>query len=167
MIKLLNIQRLFLLMMVLTYLSACTLLNDVNPWARNNQVNSVAVYVAPNENLHHAISIDVLFIYSNEALAALTDVNSNQWFQQKSAFLAGYQASIDILQWQMVAGFSDESIALPTNHKKALAVIAYADHPQNPNGKVILTDFKTPWLIFSNGQLKVQLTPPVSMPADK
>jgi len=148
--------------------TACSILpnfNDIKqamPWYRANQVDKIAVYVVPDATLQYAINIDVLFIYNTLAHTVISGLTAEQWFQQKNGLKASYGQHIKTLEWQMVSGYGDDSKPLPSNHKRAIAVIAFALSPKNPNAKIEITEFSTPWLVFDKQQLTVKLTPPNS-----
>ncbi len=158
--------RLYLIFFLLLALSACTTLSGIystlNPWHSENKVNSIAVYVKPDPELLHAVNIDVVFIYTDTVHAMLAGLDAIQWFQQKGGVIAGYSTQLDIMEWQMVSGYGVETKSLPKKHKDAIAVMAFAYSPDNPNAKAVLTELSTPWLVFESKQLKTQLKPPVS-----
>lgn len=149
-------------------LSACSsipTLDDVaqlSPWYKRNEVKQVSVYVTPDEGLRHAVNIDVVFVYKYTLLTMVSGMNALDWFEQKSAIKAGYGKSIDILEWQMVAGFADQKLELPERHADAYAVIAFAYYPENPDAKVVLTEIETPWVVFTSGKLTTAETAPVN-----
>jgi len=150
-------------------LSACSVLPSVNdikqamPWYRANQVDQIGVYVVPDATLQYAINIDVVFIYNTLTNTVISGLTAEQWFQQKNGLKASYGQYIKTLEWQMVSGYGDNSKALPGNHKKALAVIAFALSPKNPNAKVDISQLSTPWLVFDKQQLTVKVSPPNSV----
>ncbi|MCC2615009.1 hypothetical protein LJ739_01980 [Aestuariibacter halophilus] len=45
------------------------------------------------------------------------------------------------------------------NHDRALAVLAFANNPGNPNTKVILTEQQAPLLIFDGSELLLREQP--------
>jgi len=156
-----------LLVMVIAFcISACSMLpnfeniKEAMPWYRANQVNQIGVYVAPDATLQYAINIDVVFIYNALTKTVISGLTAEQWFQQKNGLKAAYGQHINTLEWQLVSGFGDDSKILPRNHKQAIAVIAFALSPKNPTAKVEITQFNSPWLVFDEQQLTVQLTPP-------
>ncbi len=130
------------------------------PWYRANAVDSIAVYVVPDPDLGYAINIDVVFIYQEVALTVLKTMSAQDWFQQKDALLSAYGNQIDLLQWQIINGFGDNKKRLPNDRKQAIAVIAYANYPPNPNAKADLTTLSNPWLIFENGELSAKTKSP-------
>lgn len=160
--KFLNNLKIILITLTLCGCSVLPSLNSLNPWSSENSIESISVYIAPDPDLQHALNIDVVFIYSDTVHAMLAGFDAIQWFQQKSGVVAGYKTQLDILEWQMVSGYGDSAKSLPENHKDAIAVMAFAYFPDNPNAKAILTDLKTPWLVFESKQLKVQQEAPVS-----
>jgi len=159
--------RTLLLVCLLPLLGGCSSLSYVNslmPWHRNNQVDEISVYVTPDTDVAYAISIDVVFIYSDVVQTMLSGLDAVQWFQQKAAIKGGYGPQLEILEWQMVKGYgaNNSSQPLPENHKDAINVMAFAYSPDNPKAKAVLTELATPWVVFDKGQLKVVTSAPVS-----
>ncbi len=152
--------RIFNVVILLLTMTACSTLEKSMPWYRANQVNSISVYVVPDSNIRYAINIDVVFIYQEVALTVLTTMNAQDWFKQKDALLSAYGNQIDLLQWQIINGFGDNQKSLPNAHKQAIAVIAFANYPDNPNAKADLTTVCNPWLVFEGGELSVQAKSP-------
>ncbi len=147
-------------------LSSCSSLSSINsalnPWSRENEVDSIFVYVAPDPELVHAVNIDVVFIYTDTVHAMLAGFDAIQWFEQKQGVISGYQTQLDILEWQMVRGYGEQAQSLPEDHKDAVAVMAFAYSQDNPNAKAVLTELSSPWIIFENKQLTTQQQAPVS-----
>lgn len=149
-------------------LSACSSvpsLSDIaklSPFYKANQVKSIAVYVAPDDTLRYAISIDVVFVYSEAVLTMVNGMNATDWFSKKAGLTSGFGNQLEVLEWQMVAGYADDQTKLPSNHASALAVIAFAYYPDNPNAMVVLTEMETPWILFSDGNLTAVSQAPTS-----
>ena len=142
-------------------LSACSGIKKLNPWHTNNDVEAISVYVEPDPALRHAVSIDVLFVYSEKALTAIGNLTATDWFSQKRGLMANYSHELSVLSWQIVKNYTGVSKTLPTDHADAIAVLAFAFYPANPNAKAILTELETPWLVFSKGRLKAVTEPPL------
>ena len=157
---------LLILLFIQLSLSGCsgfsTIYSTVNPWSRENEVDIISVYVAPDPELLHAVSIDVVFIYTETVHAMLAGLDAIQWFEQKQGVIAGYQTQFDLLEWQMVRGYSDQTQSLPEDHKDAIAVMAFAYSPDNPNAKAVLTELTSPWIVFEDKQLTTLQEAPVS-----
>jgi hypothetical protein len=122
-----------------------------------NEVESLGLFVPPDQSLNSAIQVDVVFIYSKEALITVNNIDASQWFTQKTAFLAEFAQQLDLMQWQLVEGFSQSSDSLPDNHKKAILVLVFAN---NPNNKVDISRFENPWLVLDGTSIKVHDKPP-------
>lgn len=145
-------------------LGGCSSLSDIkklSPWYSANDVERISVYVAPDPALQFAVSIDVVFVYTEAVNIMLSGMNASDWFSQKPAITAGYSNQMDLLEWQMVPGFTDEGRPLPDKHSDALAVMAFAYYPDNPDAKVLISTLKRPWLVFANGSLSATESPPV------
>ncbi len=161
-----NSLRLIKTILIVGLLSGCSVmsgletLNSWMPWYRNNQVDSVAVYVKPDPDLDHAVSIDVVFIYDDMIQTMLKEFDAIQWFEKKQALMVSYAPQLDVLQWQMVSGYGRKTKQLPEKHKDAIAVMAFAYYPSSPNTKAVLTDLETPWVVFDSNKLITQSGPP-------
>ena len=142
-------------------------LKDLNPWHKENQVRSLSVFVAPDPSLRFALNIDVVFVYSDAVLAMVNNLKGNEWFSQKSGIVSAYSNQVKVLEWQMVSGYADEGRSLPEDHSDALAVIAFAYYPPNPDARVVLNEFKNPWLVFAQGKLVASEVAPISTAPQK
>lgn len=158
--------RLIKITILIALLSGCSImsgldtLNSWMPWYRNNQVDSIAVYVKPDPELEHAVSIDVVFMYDDMIQTMLKEFDAIQWFEKKQALMTSYAPQLDVLQWQMVSGYGQKEKQLPEKHKDAIAVMAFAYYPGSPNTKAVLTDLETPWIVFDSDKLITQSGPP-------
>lgn len=161
--------KLLTLSVILLQLNACSsfpTLKDIaklSPWYRYNDVEQITLFVHPDPELRYALSIDVVFIYQDLVQTVLSDLTAVDWFSQKTGLLANYGHQIDVLEWQIVPGFAEQSLALPKRHSDAKAVIAFAYYPPNPDTKAVLTELATPWLIFKGGKLSTLAKPPLSL----
>lgn len=161
---------LFLICISLGACSSLPTLKDIakiSPWYKANKVESISVFVPADPELRYALNIDVAFVYTDAVLAMVNGLNGSDWFVQKPGIKAGYGDQIKIMQWQMVAGYADEGRLLPSDHSDALAVVAFAYYPENPNTKVILNEMEAPWLVFSQGKLSASNNAPLSLMAQK
>lgn len=136
--------------------SAYNSVKQAMPWYRANDVDSIAVYVAPDASLRFAIAIDAVFVFDDMTLTVVKGLNSQQWFEQKNEILAKYHSALNVLNWTVVSGLGNSTKPLPNNHKEAIAVLAFANFPSNPNALVEITEIQTPWLVFENGQLRAE-----------
>ena len=138
-------------------MSSCSIrsFHDLNPWHKYNSVEEISIYIAPDPNLHFAISIDVVFIYNPETVSLFDKLDGNQWSKTKQFILAGRGSEIDVLQWQLVAGFEDRSRVLPENHEKAVKVLAFMNYPGSEATSVEITQFVSPRLLVESRQLSV------------
>jgi len=161
--------RLLIILLLTIKLSACSsvpTLSDIaklSPWYTYNEVEEISLYVAPDPELRYALNIDVIFVYQDLLLTVLGDFSALDWFAQKPAILSSYSSDIDVLQWQVVPGFAEQSKTLPQRHSDAIAVMAFVYYPPNPDTKAVLTELKTPWLIFKQGKLSTLEHPPLGI----
>lgn len=132
-------------------------LRDINPFAGNNSVESIGLYIAPDSKLSYAVSVDVLFLYSEDSVEAIGKLESKDWFSQKAFLKATMGNEFELLEWQLVHAHGDIERELPRKHEEAVKVIAFARTPDfDKKLKVELTDMEAVWLIFKNGQLTAQ-----------
>lgn len=156
-----------LLLIGLSQLIACSslpTLDDIaqlSPWYTYNEVEEITVYVHPDPELRYALNIDVIFIYQELVQTMVSDLTAIDWFSQKAGILASYGRQIDVLEWQVVPGFADQSLDLPKRHGDAIAVVAFVYYPPNPDTKAVLTEITTPWLVFKDGKLSTLTQPPL------
>lgn len=164
--KFMKLVKIIKLLLILLMLNGCSTFSSIystlNPWSSENEVKSISVYVTPDPELLHAVSIDVVFIYTDTVHAMLAGLDAIQWFAQKQGVVSGYQTQLDILEWQMVRGYGDQSKSLPEDHKDAIAVMAFAYSPDNPNAKAVLTELSSPWVVFKDKKLTTLKEAPVS-----
>ena len=152
-----NTNRKYLLSLLLLMLSGCFASNSL---FGQNGVESIGVYVAPNSELKYAVSIDVVFVYSEDLASRLADINGETWFQQKSAIISSYSSQLDLLEWQIVNGYADESRILPKGHRKAIKVLAFMYYPGSEQTRVDITNTSAPWLVVESKRLEVKLDSP-------
>lgn len=145
-------------------LTACSGVSDFGsqitryvPGYSANEVESIGMFVPSDQSLNRAIQLDVIFIYSKDAQITFSNIDANQWFIQKPAFLARFAQQLDVMHWQLVEGFSQSSDSLPDKHKDAILVLVFAN---NPNNKVDISRFETPWLVLDGTSIKVHDKPP-------
>lgn len=150
------------LLTLLFSMSGCTSVKSINPWHKNNKVKALSLFVTQDPNLRHAVDIDVVFVYGEIVYAVVSDIDSVQWFEQKAGILSGYGDKVKIKSWELVKGFGVQSNKLPKRSRKATAVFAFVDDPQNPNAKAVISDFKTPWIVYDSGKLMVSDAAPNS-----
>ena len=152
-----------LITLMLLATTACSTIESVNeymPWYSGNQVQSVGLQVSAGATMDHAISVDVIFAYDENLLALLSGMSSEQWFKEKQGYLASYGVNMDVIQRQIVPGYSEHILNLPGRSHLAGGVFAFALYPNNPNAKAVLSATATPWLIFDEVQMNVLAAPP-------
>jgi len=156
-ISMLNITRIVRLIIICLVMSGCSIrsFHELNPWHKNNSVENISIYVAPDPNLQFAISIDVVFIYNPETVNLIAKLDGYQWYQIKQSLIAGHGSDIDVLEWQMVSGFEDRGRVLPKNHKNAVKVLAFMNYPESKATSVEITHLISPRLLVEFKQLSV------------
>ncbi|MCC2615013.1 hypothetical protein LJ739_02000 [Aestuariibacter halophilus] len=152
-----SLLRVLLLCAITSVLLGCSALQA--PWSRANGLERLSVQMAPSAQLRYALSVDVLFVYDQQVLDVIAPLNAQQWFESKAAFQSMYGQHLRTVQMQLVTGVRFNDITLPDNHHRALAVLAFANDPGNPNTKVILTEQQAPLLIFDGNELLLREQP--------
>ena len=146
-------------------LSGCSTIETVNeymPWYSGNEVQSIGLKVNSGSAMKYAVSVDIVFAYDENLLALMDSMSSEQWFKEKSGYLASYGHNMDVMQRQIVPGYSELIEVLPGRSVMAKGVYAYAFYPNNPNAKAVLTAVATPWLIFDAQQMTLIAAAPVT-----
>lgn len=143
------------------YLVGCSTLNSWLPWVDENSIEEISVYVFPDQELRYAVNIEVVFVFSDMTNTVVNAMNAKDWFEKKTEILSSYSKDIAVMQWQIVNGLGKNNNDLPIDHEQAINVIAFAKIPNNPNAKVLITDFKTPWITLKSGILTVTDKSPV------
>lgn len=154
-----------LVLLLCTFLSACSTLETANefmPWYSGNEVESIGLKVNAGSAMKYAVSVDIVFAYDENLIALMTNISSEQWFKEKPGYMASYGPKMDVIQRQIVPGYSELIEVLPGRSVMAKGVYAFAYYPNNPNAKADLTAVATPWLIFDEAQMTMVSAAPVS-----
>lgn len=146
--------------------SGCSTIETVNeymPWYSGNEVQSIGLKVNTGAGMKYAVSVDIIFAYDENLLTLLSNISSEQWFQEKPGYLASYGPNMDVLQRQIVPGYSELIEVLPGRSVMAKGVFAFAYYPNNPNAKAVLSAVQTPWLIFDAVQMTMVSAAPAGL----
>jgi hypothetical protein len=138
--------------------TACSILTSFNkamPWFSGNQVQSIGLKATFEEQLLHAIPVDVVFVYDQNLITLFANADADQWFSEKQKYIASYGFDLDIIHSEIVPGQCMLITELPNNHSEAKAVFAFAYYPLNPNAKAVLTELTTPWLLLDAQSMQV------------
>lgn len=152
-----------LLSMTLFASVGCSTISNINeamPWHSANEVKTLGISVSYDNQLQHAISVDVVFVYDIALAGMLTSASAIQWFDERPGYLASYSQNLDVIHREIVPGYNEVIDTLPDRHSDAIAVLAFAYYPLNPNTKADLTLLATPWLVFDSQQMQVLTIPP-------
>ena len=165
-------QKLALIAVLMSLLTGCSSISSAvdkvkkaMPWYTANEVDKITVYVAPDPSLRYALSIDVVFVYSELAQTMVASLNAQQWFEQKRAIKAKQQNAVRVLEWTMVSGLGEVAKPLPKDHGDAISVLAFANYPLNPDAQAELTEISNVWLVFADGQLSAASQSPIETPS--
>ncbi len=97
-------------------------------------VSQIKVVAEINANQSSATQIDIVFVYDNTATALLPKTGP-EWFDKKSALLAGAADSMDVVSLQ-VPPATIANVSLPGRHGKALGVYVFANY-LTPAGQAV------------------------------
>ena len=142
-----------ILTVLVTGCSTVATVNEYMPWYAGNQVESVGLKVNTGATMKHAVSVDIVFAYDENLITLLTGISSEQWFNEKRGYMASYGVNMDVIERQIVPGYSELLTEFSERSNDAKGVFAFAWFPSNPNAKAVMTEVATPWLIFEQGQM--------------
>ncbi|BDX06556.1 hypothetical protein [Planctobacterium marinum] len=149
-------KNLFLAALTLVFVSACStveMVNEYMPWYSGNSVESVGLKVNTGTAMNYAVSVDIVFAYDENLVTLLTSTSSDQWFKERQGYIASYGVNMDVIQRQIVPGYSELLDNFSERSALAKGVFAFAYYPNNPNAKAVLTEVATPWLVFDAAQM--------------
>ena len=95
-----------------------------NSWA---EVRSVFVQSTLDYNAILMTEVDVVFVYSEEALAMIPDTKS-AWYGGKRQLLESSGDSIDVVNLFIPQGFDSSMLSLPERRGEALKVFVFGQH---------------------------------------
>lgn len=95
-----------------------------NSWA---EVRSVFVQSTLDYNAILITEVDVVFVYSEEALAMIPDTKS-AWYGGKRQLLETSGDSIDVVNLFIPQGFDSSMLSLPERRGEALKVFVFGQH---------------------------------------
>lgn len=111
--------RLFLTLLALT---AVVSAKDSSAALRQVDVSADA-----DANQGSATAVDLVFFY-DRAGAAAAPKTGPEWFAQKSAILSRLGPTVDVVSLQVPPGSALSAVALPSRHRRAVAVQLYANY---------------------------------------
>lgn len=110
-------------------LSGCAAVSSAGKWlglVPQNPLRSLQVVASADANSGSATSIDIVWVLTPTALAQLPKTGP-QWFAGKAALLAGRSADLAVLHIEVPVGSAEQNLTLPSQHGKAVAVLAYVN----------------------------------------
>lgn len=165
-----NLKQLIFATVLIQFVTACSTVQVVNeymPWYSGNQVESVGLKVNTGSAMKYAVSVDIIFAYDENLVTLLTSTSSDQWFKEKQGYIASYGVNMDVIQRQIVPGYSELLNQFSERSDLAKGVFAFAFYPNNPNAKAVLTEVATPWLVFDEAQMTMVSSAPGGSTGDK
>ncbi len=111
--------RLFLILLALT---AVVSAKDSPAALRQVEVSADA-----DANQVSATAVDLVFFHDRAAVAAAPKTGP-EWFAQKSTLLSQLGPTIDVVSLQVPPGTALSAVALPSRHRRAVAVQLYANY---------------------------------------
>lgn len=91
------------------------------------EVRSVFVQSTLDYNAILITEVDVVFVYSEDALAMIPDTKS-AWYGNKRQLLESSSESIDVVNLFIPQGFDSSMLSLPERRGKALKVFVFGQH---------------------------------------
>ena len=137
-------------------LAGCSTLANLLPWhTKTTSVSTVRVAAPPGANLNSATMLDLVFVY-NTTSAGMLPKTGPDWFAQKVSLQNGLGPAIDVVSLQVPPAMVIDSVTLPKNAGKAIAVYGFANY-QSPDGqaRIDLTQFRRPVIWLAPTQISV------------
>jgi hypothetical protein len=91
------------------------------------EVRSVFVQSTLDYNAILITEVDVVFVYSEDALAMIPDTKS-AWYGNKRQLLESSRESIDVVNLFIPQGFDSSMLSLPERRGEALKVFVFGQH---------------------------------------
>jgi hypothetical protein len=91
------------------------------------EVRSVFVQSTLDYNAILITEVDVVFVYSEDALAMIPDTKS-AWYGNKRQLLESSSESIDVVNLFIPQGFDSSMLSLPERRGEALKVFVFGQH---------------------------------------
>lgn len=95
----------------------------------------LSIVATPDANGNAATAVDLVWVFSPEALAAMPHTGP-QWFDQKAALQAGPAGDLAVQSLALPPATALDSVSLPTRHASALAVLAFVNFSR-PAGQAV------------------------------
>jgi type VI secretion system protein len=89
----------------------------------------LSIVATSHANGDAATAVDLVWVFSPEALAALPRTGP-QWFDQKAALQAGLANDLAVQSLALPPATALDSVPLPARHQRALAVLAFVNFSQ-------------------------------------
>ncbi|UXY17249.1 hypothetical protein N8I74_09645 [Chitiniphilus purpureus] len=143
-------SRLAALVSITVLLASCGTVATVKKWVYGDpprtEVRALRVLAEVDANGNSATALDVVLVYSANALAMLPRTGPD-WFAQKGALLAALGPDIDVVPLQLPPALVVDPVPLPGRYRRAVGVYAFPNYLA-PAGQaaINLTAYRRPTL---------------------
>lgn len=137
------------LVILVIALSGCSAIKktvSVLPFVSTNDVKAIGVVVRPMTRPPHAVVVDLVFVHEELVNEVVSGIDAATWFESQSDYCRIYSDNLDVLRFEIVAGFGTGTAVLPKKHHKALAVYAFSNYPSGVGTQLDVSGLKVPWL---------------------
>jgi type VI secretion system protein len=94
------------------------------------RLDSLSVEADPDANAGYATELDIVFVFSTDAVAALP-ATGPEWFEKRDALQAGLADAVKVVHVQLPPARA-ASIDLPPGYQKAVGVYSFANYIPAP-----------------------------------
>lgn len=91
-----------------------------------NPLKTLEIVAQTGANQGSAAAIDIVWVFDSTAQAALPKTGP-LWFANKAALQANLASSLAVVSLELAPASATQSVPLPSNHGKAIAVLAFAN----------------------------------------
>lgn len=109
------------------FLTLFALIATVSAQDSSAALRQVHVSADADANQVSATAVDLVFFY-DRAGVAVAPKTAPEWFAQKNAIVSSLGRSVDVVSLQVPPGTALSAVALPSRHRRAVAVQLYANY---------------------------------------
>ena len=106
-------------------LLGCSSSSEVSPELK---LSEVTIYAEPDANQNSAIAIDVVLIYDNELLGAISKMTANKYFEASNQLRLDNPSLIDVWRWELVPGQVVSNFSTHSDKGSAYGGIVFANY---------------------------------------
>lgn len=91
-------------------------------------VRHLVINTVSQSNNAFPVAVDVVFVYQDELIPTVSEMNGLQWFEAKSQLELRHQNDIDVISFELVPGVEEQVVQLPQSVKKAKKALIFANY---------------------------------------